>query len=105
MSKIEILNSLRNLSRQIMPDGAKVYLYGSQARGDSNEDSDWDILILLDKENVDSNDKDKYGYPFFELGWEINAEIHPSVYSLRKWNSHDVSAEFVENVERDKIAI
>ena len=36
-----------------MLSGAKVILFGSQARGDAKEDSDWDILILLNKDKVE----------------------------------------------------
>ncbi len=35
--------------RQIDPD-AEVVLFGSQARGDSHEESDWDFLILTSQE-------------------------------------------------------
>lgn len=105
MGKEEIINSIRKLSRQIMPVGSQVYIYGSQARGDAHEDSDWDVLILLDKDNIDSTDRDTYGYPLFELGWEINAEIHPTIYSLHRWNKKDVSPEFYENVEHDRISV
>ena len=31
---------------------AKVYLYGSRARGTMKPDSDWDLLILLDKDKI-----------------------------------------------------
>ena len=42
-----ILQSIKNRSAEIMPMNAKVILFGSQARGDYHEGSDWDILILL----------------------------------------------------------
>jgi len=37
-----------------------VILFGSQVRGDAREDSDWDILILLNKEKLDNSDHDNY---------------------------------------------
>jgi len=30
-------------------DKAEVILYGSRARGDEREDSDWDLLVLTDE--------------------------------------------------------
>jgi predicted nucleotidyltransferase len=32
---------------------AEVILYGSRARGDNKRDSDWDVMILLKRKNVD----------------------------------------------------
>ena len=40
-----VLNSIRELLAQILPPYATARLYGSQARGDAHEGSDWDILI------------------------------------------------------------
>ena len=53
-----------------MPANSSLLLYGSRARGDNRVDSDWDLLILLDKPKLSSQDYD-YGYPFRELGWDI----------------------------------
>ncbi len=51
-----ILQSIKNRSAEIMPMNAKVILFGSQARGDYHEGSDWDILILLDKQKLSPSD-------------------------------------------------
>lgn len=64
--KEEILYAIKEVIAQVMPTGARMVLFGSQARNDAREDSDWDILILLDKEKLEEADHDKYVYPLFE---------------------------------------
>ena len=51
MDKAVILRDLRdNLRRQYHGSVKNVILFGSQAKGASHENSDFDILILLDKD-------------------------------------------------------
>lgn len=50
---------IRNTAKSTIPSGSKAILFGSRARGDTHQDSDWDILILLDKDHLDQTDYDK----------------------------------------------
>lgn len=45
--KDAILSSIRALGFKVLPEEARLILFGSQARNDAREDSDWDLLILL----------------------------------------------------------
>lgn len=92
------------LAKQIMPTNSKTILFGSRARGDAREDSDWDILVLLDKKSITPSDHDNYAYPFWELGWTINEMIHPIVYSLDDWNKK-ANPIFKYNVEKEGIVL
>ena len=48
--KEHILAAIRKCLAKNLPASGKAILFGSQARGTAREDSDWDILIILDKE-------------------------------------------------------
>ena len=104
MNKDNVLSEIRNVANNSIPKGAKVILYGSQARGDAKTGSDWDLLILLDKKSLKPDDHDLYSYPFWELGWKIDAMIHPAVYTNEEWEVK-VSPAFKENVEHDGIVL
>ena len=47
-----VLESIRKLLAQVLPPNATARLYGSQARGDAHRGSDWDILIVMDKDDL-----------------------------------------------------
>lgn len=100
----QILNAIRDKASQIVPKGAIVILFGSRARGDAREDSDWDVLILLDKDHITSQDIDDYSYPLRELGWDYDQCINAILYTKRDWDSSFISP-FRENVTEDGIIL
>jgi predicted nucleotidyltransferase len=87
-----------------MPNDARVILFGSQARGDYHGDSDWDILILLNKDRLEASDHDNFSYPLFELGWRIDAKIHPILYTRKSWSERSASP-FYHNVEEEGVVL
>ena len=82
----------------------RLILFGSQARGDAREDSDWDLLVLIDKDKSNfSDDYDKYSYPFAELGFKHNTYMSAKVYTVKDWKMYP--SIFKYNVEQEGIEI
>ncbi|MCQ2312193.1 MAG: nucleotidyltransferase domain-containing protein [Paludibacteraceae bacterium] len=99
-----VIKQIRQLGKQIIPQGGNLWLYGSRARGDYHANSDWDLLVLLDKDKVQWNDYDIYAYPFTELGWRLGQTINPVLYSKQEWQARHFSP-FYYNVQNDKKVI
>ena len=83
---------------------ARAILFGSRARGDARYDSDWDVLILLDKDRITPADMDYVSYPIRELGWEIDAMVNPVMYTMKDWESKSFTP-FYKNVMKDRIPL
>ena len=80
--KTDILQSITERLREVLPLGAHAILFGSRARGDARHDSDWDVLILLDKPKIESADYDNVSYPLVELGWSLKECISHLLYTF-----------------------
>jgi len=102
-SKGAILRAINSNVRSLMPY-ASVILYGSQARGDSGPDSDWDILVILNKSRIEPDDYNKVMYPLYELGWENGHHFSVKLYSTTEWMKRSFTL-FYKNVEREGILL
>ncbi len=99
-----VLNQIKQVVKAAAPKGSKIMLFGSRARGEAREKSDWDILIVLPRERLRQEDYDRVSFPLIELGWTIGEQINPVVYTLKEWEASKITP-FYDNVERDAISL
>ena len=84
---------------------ATLILYGSVARGDSREDSDIDVLVLLDKEKVTVTDRQRISYPLYHMALENDIIISPNIFSKNTWATVHSITPFYKNVVREGIVL
>ncbi len=96
----KILNQIKNIVTEQEP-GAKIYLYGSRSQGTAKSSSDWDLLILLNKDKVSPEDEQKIIYPLYDLEFDTGEVISPMVYSEKEWNTKYKITPFYQNVMRE----
>ncbi len=96
----EILRRVKATIKKTEPT-ATVILYGSYARGDYHDNSDLDLLILLEKDTIDMKDKRRITYPLYDIEFETGTLISPMVFSKKDWESRKGKTPFYENVSRE----
>ena len=103
-SSKKFIGRLAKLGKQVLPDSASLWLYGSRARGTAQSDSDWDLLILIDEDKPKSTDFVQYAYPFTLLASEEDQIAIPQIYTKKQWQQMSFTP-FVKNVEHDKVVL
>ena len=104
MNREELLEWVKRAIREVEPD-AQIILYGSRARNDSSEQSDWDFLILLDG-LVDDERIDKIRHRLYEVEWQCDEVLCSMIRSREEWNSPLYeNMPFHRNVEIDGITL
>jgi len=102
--KENILLSIRALGAKVLPEGARLILFGSQARNDARDDSDWDLLILLNDKQLQKDTFGAFAYPFVELGWEYGTYFSPKIYTYAEWAKRK-GTPFYENIAREGVVL
>jgi len=102
--KNNILSTIKDTIRSVDPT-ATIILYGSYARGDNNEISDIDLLILVDRKKLTPQDRKKIKYPLYDIEFETGQIISPLVLTRRDWESRHRITPFYENVSREGVTL
>ncbi len=97
-----IINKIKHLLKQNMPANGKAFLCGSRANGTAHKSSDWDIVIILDQNEITPNDDDKLIFPLTELGWETNEYINPVIYTKKELEESETK---LQNMMKDAILL
>ena len=84
---------------------AEVILYGSRARGDYKSDSDWDIMILLKRNDVDKKTEQFFRHHLFEIELETGAPISVFVYSKQVWEDKYSITPLFKSIKKEGILI
>lgn len=101
---INLLKRCKKAVRQVVAD-ADVILYGSRARGDADEYSDYDILILVNGD-AELPLEQKIRSNIYPLELDSGAVLTLFVYSRQQWDTPLYRAmPFHENIDREGVLL
>jgi predicted nucleotidyltransferase len=104
-----VMNTFTNECKALFGDKLlDVLLYGSYARGDFNEDSDIDVMVILD---MDDSEARKYLGKICEIAFEAEAGaeydmlISPVIQSKYAFDKYKELPGFQNNVMREGVSM
>jgi predicted nucleotidyltransferase len=99
-----LFKKVKEVVKNIEPS-AEVILYGSRARTDFSENSDWDFLILVDG-HVDVIRTDRIRTVLYDIELKYKKIISSIVRSRQEWNGPKYKfAPLHVNIERDGVQL
>lgn len=99
MTDAEFLQEVKRSVHEIDPL-AEVWLFGSRARGDARDDSDWDFLVLTDK-FADRNVKNQLRDHLYEVELSSEKVVGSIIHSKQEWEEDYVVTPLYRNIKRD----
>ena len=84
---------------------AQVWLYGSRARGEAHDDSDWDILVLSPKEKLTFKEEEQFMDHICDVIVKTGQAIQLFAYSIKDWHSRHSITPFYQNVQSEAVLL
>lgn len=104
MSRKGIVNQISQAIRRVDPTATAI-LYGSEARGDARPDSDIDVLILLEGDQMNLKREMDVTGPLNEIEWQTGVLVSPTVMLRKQWENMPFKTPFYINVMNEGIKI
>ena len=82
-----------------------MFFFGSRARGDAEEMSDWDFLVVVPGD-LDLDREQSIRHRLYEIEWELGPVISSIILTREQWNSELYrELPFSKNVRREGIVL
>ena len=104
MRRPEVIEQIKEIINRIAPT-AKTILYGSEARDEARSDSDIDLLILIDSEEMTLAQEEEITLPLYELELKTGVSISPMVMLKKLWENRPFKTPFYLNVMNEGIVL
>jgi len=98
------IKQIKNVIKQTDPTAVAI-LYGSRATGKARKDSDWDILILVDKSSVSIKDEQLFRDNLYDLELEANEHISTFVYGKEEWDTRLSVTPLYKSIQQNGIIL
>ena len=98
----DIVDEIRRIVKAVAPT-AEAFLYGSEARADS----DIDVLVLMDgdSDRLTLAEEDVVRWPLYELELKSGVLISPLIMLKKNWYDRPIKSPFYHNVMREGIRL
>lgn len=99
--------TLREIKRRITEKEplAEIILYGSFARGEGKQNSDIDLLILVNKPSLSYAETNRLTYPLYDYALQTGQLISPVVKTKKEWEERFFFSPLYHNVKKEGIAL
>lgn len=104
MRRPDIVNQISQAIQRVAPTATAI-LYGSEARDDARDDSDIDVLILLDGDKLTLEQEMEVTGPLNEIEWQTGVLVSPTVMLRKQWENMPFKTPFYINVMNEGIRI
>jgi len=106
MTKIEsdIIEKIKSTVAQT-DSSAEIILFGSRARGDAKIDSDWDLLIIINKQKVTREIEQSFTHPIYDIELETGHAISTLVVAKKDWDTKFTVTPFYLNIKNEGIKL
>jgi len=98
----EILHEVKRAVLQVDP-AAEIYFFGSRARGDFHNESDWDFLVLTSFP-ADLQYKRMFWQSVYPLELKYLTSIAIIVYPKNEWDDYEVTSLY-KDIRRDAFKV
>ena len=104
MRRTDVVEQIRKVVQEVAPT-AKAILFGSEARGDDRQDSDIDLLILMDGDKLSLECEEVVTLPLYELELKTGVTINPIVMLKKLWDNRPFKTPFYINIVNEGVVL
>jgi predicted nucleotidyltransferase len=98
-----VIDRIKKAVKKTDPQAVAI-LYGSRATHKSTKESDWDILILLNKPKVSIKEQN-FRHTLYDVELELGEAISTLVYAIPDWNSRLSVTPIYQSIQKTGIVL